>query len=154
RVLLEYGRLLELAADADAGDFGFREAREIDRLTEEGAARVGTRLSGDDVHHGGLARAIGSDHAAKLARVDDQREIVERLEAVEAHADAVEIQDAAMRRVDALDQDPPARCDRIVPLLARRRLAHGAFFDLSRRPASPRGRKRVTRTNSSPSANS
>ena len=78
------------------GDLGLGEPREVDRLAEERGALVGPRLAGDHVHHRGLARAVGSDHAAQLARIDDQGEVVERLEAVEADRDAVEVEDAAV----------------------------------------------------------
>ena len=54
---------------------------------------VRPRLAGDHIHHGGLARAVRPDHATQLARVDRQRELVERLEAVEAHGDVVQIED-------------------------------------------------------------
>ena len=67
---------------------GSCQAREIDRLAEERRALVGPRLAGDDVHHRRLAGAVGADHAAQLAGVDGQRQLVQRLEAVEADADA------------------------------------------------------------------
>ena len=72
RVVLEHGRLLELAADAGLRDLRLGQARQIDGLAEERSARVRPRLAGDDIHHRGLARAVGADHAAQLAGVDRQ----------------------------------------------------------------------------------
>src|SRR5262249_28312058 len=113
-------------------------------------------LAGDDVHHRRLPGAVGADDAAKLARVDRERKVVKRLEAVEADRDAVEVENAAMSRVDAFGEDPRAGRDRIVPLLASR--CGAPVFDSRMRaahsPALPRGRNSVTRMNSSPSANS
>ena len=94
-VVLEHGRLLELAADAGVRDLGLGQAREVDRLAEERGALVGARLAGDHVHHRRLARAVRPDHAAQLAVVDGQRQLVQRAEAVEADGDAVEIEDRA-----------------------------------------------------------
>ena len=37
-----------------------------------------------DVHHRGLAGAVRADDGAHLARLDDERQVVQRLEAVEA----------------------------------------------------------------------
>ena len=55
---------------------------------------VRPRLAGDDVHHRGLARAIGADNRAKLARIDDEGQAVQRLEAIERDRDIVEIEQA------------------------------------------------------------
>ena len=60
-------------------------------LPEKHVAGVGPGLAGDDVHHGGLAGAVRADDGAHLARLDDEGQFVERLEAVERHGDAVEI---------------------------------------------------------------
>ena len=93
RVVLEDRRLLELAADAGVRDLGLGQLREVDRLAEERGARVGPRLAGDHVHHRRLAGAVGADDAAQLAGVDRERQVVERLEAVEADRDVVEVED-------------------------------------------------------------
>ncbi len=77
RVVLEHGRLLELAADAGVGDLGFAQSRQVDRLAEENRPLVGPRLAGDDVHHRGLAGAVGPDDAAQFADVDHQRQRVQ-----------------------------------------------------------------------------
>ena len=93
RVHLEHGRLLEFAADAKLGDFGFVELGEIVcAFLEEHVAGIGPRLAGDHVHHGGLAGAVGADDGAHLARLDDEGQFVERLEAVEGHGNAVEVE--------------------------------------------------------------
>jgi hypothetical protein len=70
RVVLENGRFLELATDAEMRDLGFREARQIKRLAEKSLAFVRPRLAGDDVHHRRLARTVRSDDAAQLTGVD------------------------------------------------------------------------------------
>src|SRR6266568_2593990 len=152
RVPLEHGRLLELAADAGVGDLGLGHLGEIDRLPEEGAPGVGLGLAGDDIHHRRLAGAVRPDHAAQFAHIDQQRQVVQRPESVEAHTDAVEVQDALMRRVEALGIHPGPRSDGAVPMLLCG--AHDALLRQSLSPASPRGRNSVTRMNSSPSANS
>ena len=78
-----------------------RRVRSID-LPEERGARVGPRLAGDHVHHRRLAGAVGADDAAQLAGVDREREIVQRLEAVEADRDADRDRGSTpWRRVDA-----------------------------------------------------
>ena len=76
------------------------QAQQVDRLAEERGAGVGPRLAGDDVHHRRLAGAVGADDAAQLAALDGQRQRVERLEAVEADGDVVEVEDRAVRSVD------------------------------------------------------
>ena len=51
------------------------------------------------VHHRRLAGAVGADDAAQLADVDRQGERVQRLEAVEADGDVVEVQRHALREI-------------------------------------------------------
>jgi hypothetical protein len=92
RVALEHGRLLELATDAEFGDLGLVEAGEVVHAVEIDLALVRARLTGDDVHHGGLAGAVRPDHRAHLARLDRQREVVECAEAVERDGHSVEIE--------------------------------------------------------------
>ena len=67
----------------------------------------GARLAGDDVHHGGLAGPVGSDHAAQFAHSDVERQLVERPEAVEGHRNVFHVQDAAVRDVEALVHHVP-----------------------------------------------
>ncbi len=73
-MLLEHGRLLELAADADLRDARLGQAQQVDGLAQVDAAgdvRVArTGLAGDHIHHRGLAGAVGADHTAQLAVVD------------------------------------------------------------------------------------
>ncbi|KAG1244726.1 hypothetical protein G6F65_021638 [Rhizopus arrhizus] len=63
-VLFEHSGALELAADARMRDLRLVQGRKVDALAEEGGARRWPRLAGDDVHHRGLARAVGADDAA------------------------------------------------------------------------------------------
>jgi hypothetical protein len=51
--------------------------------SEQHVAAVGPCLAGDDVHHRGLAGAVGADDRPHLAGLQHQREVVEGLEAVE-----------------------------------------------------------------------
>jgi hypothetical protein len=72
RELLEHRGLLELAAYAHLRDVGFLVAQQVDRAAEEDRAFVRPGLAGDDVHHRGLAGAVGADDAAQLAGRDVQ----------------------------------------------------------------------------------
>src|SRR5262249_38900780 len=102
---------------------------------EPGAAFVGPRLAGDDVHHRGLARAVRADDAAQLARLDVERQRVQRLEAVEADGELLEVEDV----LGDLHAAPASR------RAAIRRPA-------GQSPTRPRGRNSVTPTNNAPSA--
>ena len=86
--ILEHGevvidrRRLELAADAGLHDLvllqlGQLLAAELDRA----GRRLG--LAADQIEHRGLAGAVGADDDADLVFLDIEREIVDRLEAVE-----------------------------------------------------------------------
>ena len=69
---LEHGRLLEFAADAEQRDLGLVEPRQVVGAVEEDVPGVGPGLAGDDVHHGGLAGAVGADDGAHLAGLDGE----------------------------------------------------------------------------------
>jgi hypothetical protein len=97
--LLVHRGLLELAADADLRDVGLAQAQQVDVAAEEDLAAVGPGLAGDAVHHRRLAGAVGADDAAQLAHVDGQRQRVQRLEAVEADGDVVQVQRHALGEV-------------------------------------------------------
>ena len=107
-VALEHRRLLKLAADAELGDLGFVEPREIVQAVEHDVAGVGPGLAGDDVHHRGLAGAVRADDGAHLAGLDGEGEIVQRLEAVERDGDAVEVEKCGGQRFHRLILIPPA----------------------------------------------
>ena len=107
-VALEDGRLLELAADAELGDRRLVDARQVDGAVEIDVAGVGARLAGDDVHHGRLAGAVGADDGAHLALLDDQRQFVQRLEAVEGDGDAVEVEERVQRLLGHRLTPPPS----------------------------------------------
>src|SRR5688572_29123985 len=157
-MLLEHGRLLELAADAGVGDLGFGKLGEIDRLPEERGAVVRPGPAGDDVHHRGLASAVGADDAAQLARFDHEVELVERLEAVEAHAYVLEIKYGAVRDIErARVHDATLRRTGVVARAERKPRCrnHGRrTLSCAMTPTTPLGRKSVTAMNSSPRKNS
>src|SRR5205823_4464107 len=90
-------------------------AREIDAVTDEvHGPLVRPRLASDYVHQGRFARAVRSDETAELTLVEDQRELVQRLEPVEAHADVVDVE----RRLAALEDSlVPGRVDVLRSLL-------------------------------------
>src|ERR1700754_2709208 len=70
-VIRAHGRLLEFPADAERRYSGFVDFRQVDRTAlEQYVAGVRPRLSGNYVHHRGLAGAIGADDRAHLARLD------------------------------------------------------------------------------------
>src|SRR3990167_6591509 len=132
-------------------------------------AAVGPGLAGDDVHHRGLARAVGADDASQLAGRDVQAQAVDGLETVEADVHVFQVQDAAVRgvhfpgRVDAAvsrgaaTRFGPAQHARglqfLVALRAffhqvgRHALAPRIFFT---RPTTPCGIHSVTAMNSAP----
>ena len=147
RVALEDRWALELAADAEPGDVGLVARQQVDVAAEQRLARVGPGLAGDDIHHGGLARAIGADDGAHLALADDERQVVQRLEAVEAHRDAVEIEDAALLAHSAASM---AATGAFAGIALRGRFAHQSDSV----PTMPLGRNSVTQTKSAPSTSS
>ena len=72
---------------------GLVELGQIVAAVEIHVAVIRPGLAGHDVHHRGLAGAVGADDRAHLAAARPQREIVERAEAVERHGDAVEVEE-------------------------------------------------------------
>jgi hypothetical protein len=156
RVVLEHRGFLELAADAGVGDLRFGHAREVQRLPEEAGAGIGPGLAGDDVHHGGLAGAVGADDAAQLAGVDGEAQLVERLEAIEADRDVVEVEDDLVGDVEARLQDVAHRRRIVFPALALFSNAHARPLLRMRfhSPTMPSGSHSVTMTNSAPRKNS
>ena len=145
RELLEHGRLLKFSADARLRDFRFGQCQEIQFRPKMHASRIRTSLASDDVHHGGLARAVRSDDAAQLAGLDSQGEFVERLEAVEADGQVLEIEAFAGTLIFWMAPACPLEFGAAPSSLA---------FSLlpETRPMIPRGRNSVTSTNNVPSA--
>ncbi|MNL55844.1 hypothetical protein D3C87_1792870 [compost metagenome] len=90
----EHRRLLKLAADAELGDIGFVLFRQVDRILEDHLTRIRSGLAGDDIHHRRFARAVWADDGAKLARLNHQRQRVDRLEPVEGDGNVFEIEQA------------------------------------------------------------
>src|SRR5690606_3455237 len=170
--LLEDRGLLELAADADLRDLVLAHGQQVDRRAEIGRARARPRLARDDIHHRGLARAVGADDAAHLAGHDVQAQLVERFEAIEADRDVVQVQDRAMDHIEFARLHHTAVGGLAPPGFAAGarqafRLVQGAraLFHQFRRhaltstflpssfltpPTMPSGRNRVTRMNSAP----
>jgi hypothetical protein len=164
-VVLEYRRLLEFAPDARLGDLGSVYGQQIDRLAEPRRAAVRARFAGDDIHHGRLAGAVGPDDAAQLARLDVQSQRVERLEAVEADGDVLDVQNEPMRAIGsqrqriARSKSAPRAADwRYASALTTSRHRGGDIHDAAavracgNSPMTPRGRNSVTSTNSAPKA--
>ncbi|MGY4355108.1 hypothetical protein ACVW0J_001601 [Bradyrhizobium sp. i1.7.7] len=77
-------RVLEFAADARLDDLVFLHPRQL-LATELDRTRRCFGLAADQVEHGGLAGAVGTDDDTDLVLVDVEREIVDRLEPVERH---------------------------------------------------------------------
>ena len=130
RVLLEHRGLLELAADPGMGDLRFGHAQQVDGLAEERRTRIRPGLARDHVHHGGLARAVRPDDATQFAGFHREREIVQRLETVEADGDVVKIDDRPVRDVERLG-DHAAAADRRRPagalVIVLQRGGHAVF---------------------------
>src|SRR5207245_3641713 len=159
---LEHGRLLEFAADAELGDAGLVEPRQVGDAVEHHRALVGLGLAGDDVHHRGLAGAVRADDSAHLAGLERQREVVDGVEAVERDMHAVEIEH---RRGRAGVHDVHCAYSTIFGSLtpssaaALTVVSAARFsFDDSRQalkvPTMPLGSSSVTRLNMAPSMNS
>src|SRR5580700_277189 len=96
RQVFEYCRALKLTPDTEIGDGALVEPGQVFVAAEENFARIGAGFAGHDIHHRGLARAVRADDRSELPFLDDEREIVQRLEAVETDGDAIQIkQDVA-----------------------------------------------------------
>ena len=151
-VAFEHGRLLEFPADAEFGDLGLVEAGEIVGAVEHDVAEVRPGLAGDHVHHRGLAGAVRPDDGAHLAALDREREIVERLEAVERDGDAVQIK---QRTGERFHGSYSAGSGSLTPSSAAAEArSRRSAFQCRMVPTMPRGNSSVTRTNSAPSMNS
>ena len=171
RMAFEHGRLLEFAADAELGDVGLVLLGEVDVAVEEDLALIRPGLAGDDVHHRRLAGTVRADDGAQFARFDDEGQRVQRLEAVEGHRDAVEVENALAEvfafiavllrglgfgcgelalgpRLPPCPGRPARRASACPPLLSR------CQGDCCNVPTIPLGRNSVVATNSAPSANS
>jgi hypothetical protein len=91
----EHGLLVD---GGDAGPRGGVGGREGDRsAVERHGALVGLVDAGQDLDDGRLAGAILADERGDLARVEPERDAVERLHAGEALGDAVEREDRLRR---------------------------------------------------------
>ena len=76
---------LKLSANAKFSDLGLTGHREVNGLAKEGGTRVSTGLTGDDIHHCGLTRAIGPDDAAQLSFVNGEVEFIKGAKTIELH---------------------------------------------------------------------
>ena len=77
RLALEHCRLLEFTADAELGDLGFVQQREIMGAVKIDVALVRLSLAGDNVHHRGLASAVRADDGTHLAGCQHHRQVVD-----------------------------------------------------------------------------
>src|SRR5262252_5403472 len=139
-VVAKDGGFLEFATDAGVRDVRLRHSREVIGFAEQRFAFVRPGLSGDHVHHRGFARAVGTDDAAQLPRLDDERQAVEGFEAVESDGYAVEVQHGSAGAVEVHGLDAWASVATMPPGLDTR----------ARLPTMPPGKNRVTRMNSRP----
>ena len=98
--LFKHRWLLKFSTDTQLRNVGFFVAQQINRAAKENRAFVGSRLAGDDVHHRGLAGAVGTDDATQLAGRDIERQLVDGFEAIKADADVFKIQNAPVGRID------------------------------------------------------
>jgi hypothetical protein len=138
---------------------------------EVGAAGIGPGLAGDDVHHGGLAGPVRTDHAAQLAGVHIEIQVVDRLEAVEADADVFEIEDDALTDIQIQIQQGVHEAPLAVLAHGLAQLLDGLHragsgcasvrgrkrrraLTMPTKPAIPLGKKSVTKTKSAPKAKS
>src|SRR5712671_3611195 len=152
--VLEHGRPLEFPADAEIGDVGLVEPGQILVAAKKYFTGIRAGLAGHDIHHRCLARAVRADDRSELALLDDERQIVKRLEAVEADRDAVQVQQNVAGRTSgrgvhvcfsAATGGSAAKDD------ARRGRGHGNCRNI---PTMPRGKTSVVSTNSPPRKNS
>src|SRR4051812_533524 len=159
---LEHGRLLEFTADAELGDAGLVQSRQIGDSVEQHGAFVGLGLSGDDVHHRGLAGAVRADDGAHLAGLERQREVVDGVEAVERDVHTVEIQHCGGRAgVHDVHCASSAILGWVTPssaaalaMVAASRLSFDESHQALKVPTMPLGSSNVTRMNMAPSMNS
>src|SRR3569623_1367547 len=157
----KYRGFLKFTADARARDLVLAHACQIHLGAEKGRALIGTRLSGNHVHHRGLARTVGADDAAQFAVVDIKRELIKRLEAVKAHRDVLKIQYGCAARVHRARSTAGSYVGYFVksfftPFEQRPHLATSLSAGRRRRrhrPTKPRGRNNVATMNRAPSAN-
>src|SRR6202035_5644784 len=150
RMAIEHGRLLEFSTDTEIGDLGLVELGEIVDAVEHDIAAVRPGLAGDDVHHRGLAGAVRADDGAHLAGLDGEGQIVERLEAVERHVDAVEIE----KRGGECFHPHSAGSGSLTPSSAAAETrARRSAVQWCRVPTTPRGNSNVTPMNRLPSMN-
>ena len=99
RELLKHRGLLELAPNAQLRDLGFFVAQQIDGAAKKHGAAVGPGFTGDDVHHRGLARAIGADDATQLAGRDIEAQAIDGFEAVKTHVHVFQVEDAPVGHI-------------------------------------------------------
>ena len=84
-------RHLEGAAEPEAGDLAHRTASDV--AAQELDPAVGRRqVAGDHVDEGGLAGAVGADHADGLALLDSHVDVVGRDDGAEALLETLDVE--------------------------------------------------------------
>src|SRR4051812_9830343 len=117
---------------------------------------IGPGLARNHIHHCRLAGAVRPDDATQLADVDVKVQRVQRLEAIEADGQVLEVENvAAVQMLDDRCRTAAGKMlnpGRRVVLSDGGGVAHLWRAHAGTSPTSPRGRNSVTRMNSAPSA--
>jgi hypothetical protein len=92
--------ILRHVRDAEADDPVGRRGQHVGAFHRDTAARRADQAR-DHAHQGRLACAVGADHADRLARLDVEADVEQRLECAVAGIDGLQIQHDAHRRASA-----------------------------------------------------
>src|SRR4029453_4065139 len=120
-------RSLKFSSDAGLYDLRFGELEQIQLGSEPDASRIRPCLARYDIHHRCLTGSVGADDAKQLSGVHVERQLIQRLEAIETDRHLLDIQN----------------------LVA---YSHLFLAHFGTRPTIPHGRKSVPRINKVPSA--
>lgn len=85
----KHARDLKLAAHACTGDQMFGPVCDLGVIDPDASIRAWC-LSAHQIHQGGLPGTVRTEQNAKLSVIDGERDVVDRLEAAEVHAEPVD----------------------------------------------------------------